>query len=343
MTAVGQDQTESWTKHNGLRTLADTQRRNLAGTGGRFLSMANAWDPRDQSVAQYTAEHEDGVYCDDVTPPDTLSVRNKRERMKALREVYGDAYWVDLDRVSSEVEALLNRDAAQAERWFLNRKIAGDDAGFPPTVVDARKDSKHEPPEGAVTPDGHHGARFADALGLVATEVETGFQWPLGIWERPENAPDDYEHPFDEIDGAFEDAMDRFEVVRVYIDPQWIDHLVDAWQGRHGTRTVVAWYTNRPRQAAFAVRSYTDAMGSGALTHNGDSTFVRHLKNARKQKVNVYDDEHRQMHTLSKETHDSPKKIDGAMAAVLSWEARGDAVARGALEEDEPATIVSFA
>jgi hypothetical protein len=43
---------------------------------------------------------------------------------------------------------------------------------------------------------GVDGARFADALGIVATDVESGFQWPLGVWERPESsAPDDYEHP----------------------------------------------------------------------------------------------------------------------------------------------------
>jgi stage V sporulation protein SpoVS len=36
------------------------------------------------------------------------------------------------------------------------------------------------------------------------------------------------------------------------------------------------------------------------------------------------------MHTLSKDRPDSPSKIDGAMAGVLSWEARGDAIAAGA-------------
>jgi hypothetical protein len=32
---------------------------------------------------------------------------------------------------------------------------------------------------------------------------------------------------------------------------------------------------------------------------------------------------------LRKERPDSPHKIDGAMAAILSWEARNDAVAAG--------------
>jgi hypothetical protein len=44
----------------------------------------------------------------------------------------------------------------------------------------------------------------------------------------------------------------------------------------------------------------------------------------------VYDDQHRQMHTISKDRPDSTRKMDGAMAAVLSWEARNDAIAAGA-------------
>jgi hypothetical protein len=95
------------------------------------------------------------------------------------------------------------------------------------------------------------------------------------------------------------------------------------------------WYTNRPKQIAWAVRGFIDAAGAEDWTHSGNATFVRHLKNARKYPLNVYDDKHRQMHSLSKDRPDSPRKIDAAMAAVLSWEARSDAIAAGA-ELDEP-------
>ena len=46
------------------------------------------------------------------------------------------------------------------------------------------------------------------------------------------------------------------------------------------------------------------------------------------------------MHTLSKDAFASPRKIDAAMAAVLSWEARSDAIAAGAIylgSDPEPA------
>jgi hypothetical protein len=343
LTFAVQDQTEGWTRRNGGRALADTQRRNLAGIGGRWLESTNAWDPTEESVAQQTAESgEPGVYRDDVEPG-AGSVRNKRERRQMLRRVYGDSWWVDLERVDEEVVALLERDPAQAERYFLNRKRAAADAAF-----DAGRFGElaveRQPPEGAVIVVGVDGARFDDALALVATEVETGFQWPLGVWERPELADDGYEHPLGEADAALEDAFDRFDVWRVYADPQWIDGLVDGWRGRHGAGSVFAWHTSRVRATAWAVRNYAQAVGAGDLSHNGDPLLVRHVAQARKRMVPVFDEEHRQLFVLAKDRPGSPRKIDAAMAAVLAWEARGDAIAAGAERprRREPAPLLSF-
>jgi hypothetical protein len=57
------------------------------------------------------------------------------ERRRVMRKVYGDSLvtkggWVDLDRIDAEVEALLITDPAQAERFFLNRKLATEGAAF---------------------------------------------------------------------------------------------------------------------------------------------------------------------------------------------------------------------
>jgi hypothetical protein len=338
VTFIVQDQTESWTRHNGGRALADTQRRNLAGMGGRWLSTPNAWDPAEESVAQYTAEVEAAagdVYNDDVEPAPGLSVRNKAERRRALRSVYRDSYWVDLDRIDSEIVALLPRDPAQAERWFLNRKQSTESAAFNADVLSDGVDESRTVADGAVITLGIDGARFVDALAVVATEAKTGYQWPIGIWERPESAPDDYEHPLVEVDGAVREAFETYSVWRAYVDPQYIEGLVEKWQGAYGEKVVLEWRTNRPRQIAFAVRAYTDAMAAGDVSLADDADFLRHLRQARRQKLNVYDDQHRQMHTLSKDRPDSPRKIDAAMAAVLSWEARGDCVAAGATERTE--------
>jgi hypothetical protein len=346
VTFVVQDQTESWVRANGGHKLADNQRRGLAGMKGRFLSTPNAWDPREDSVAQRTAEVEaPGVYHDDVDPG-SGSVRNRQDRRRMLRKVYGDAAvkprpdapwspWIDLDRIDGEIVALLEHDPAQAERFFLNRKLAGEDAAFDHHAF-GELANRHEVPEGALVVIGVDGARFRDSLAIIATEVESGYQWALGIWERPDDATDEYEHPFDEVDGAMAEAFDRYYVWRAYVDPQWIDHLLDKWQGRHGDKRVLPWLTNRPRQMAWAVRNYTAAIGAGDVSHDGDPVFSQHIRNARRHKVNVYDDHNRQMHILAKDRPDSPRRKDAADAAVVSWEARGDAIAAGASANTVP-------
>src|SRR4051794_5659792 len=134
-TFVVQDQTESWVQSNNGWWLADNQRRNLAGMGGRFLETCNAPDPVERSVAGRPPA-EPGVYIDDVDGGPG-SVRNKAERRRVLRKVYGDVTtdkggWVDLDRIDAEIEALLEHDPAQAERFFLNRKLAAEGAAFDP-------------------------------------------------------------------------------------------------------------------------------------------------------------------------------------------------------------------
>lgn len=357
ITFAVQDQTESWLKSNGGRKLADNQRRGLAGMGGRWLSTPNAWDPTEESVAQYTAEHEhDGVYHDDIEPPEGLSIRNKTERRRALRIVYGDAIagtregkrkavrpWIDLDRIDAEIQALLSRDPAQAERFFLNRKESPETKAF----SGQRWDELHRdytPEPGTLRVVGIDGARFDDALALIATEVESGFQWPVGIWERPENTPDGYEHPMHEVDGALSELVEGGGVWRIYVDPGSatgnITPLLEKWQGRWGEHKVTPWLMSRPKQTAQAVATFTAAINTGEITHNGDPDFARHIKNAVRWSIRANDDDGRPLHTIGKDRPGSPSKIDAAAAAVISWEARGDAIAAGA--EAEPASTVYF-
>lgn len=344
-----QDETHSWLAQNGGRALADTQRRNLAGMGGRWLETTNAWDPAEESVAQQTAEgNEPGVHRDDVEPG-AGSVRTARDRRRMIRRVYGDSLrtpqrpdgWIDMERIEGEIVTLLARDPAQAERFFLNRKEAGESIAFDARTWDALA-SDHEPPRGALVVVGVDGARFQDALAMVACEVETGHLWPMGIWERPDDAPPDYEHDREAIDHAMQDAMRRWSVWRAYVDPQHIDALVDRWQGRWTAERIVPWYTARARQIAWAVRNFAEAMGAGQMSHDGDLLLRTHIRQSRRQRLNVRDDKGVAMYTLSKDRQHSPRKIDGAMAAVLAWEARGDAIASGATARKRSRTLQAW-
>lgn len=349
VTFVVQDQTESWVQANGGHALADNQRRGLAGMGGRFLSTPNAWDPVEDSVAQRTGESKvPGVYSDDVEPGNG-SVRNRAERRKMLKRVYGDAAtkprpdaewepWIDLDRIDGEIEALLEYDAAQAERWFLNRKLATEGAAFHFEAWLAKAAKRHVAKDAVITV-GIDGALYDDALAVVAAEVQSGFVWLVDMWEKPPDAGDSYEHPRAEVDQCVTDLFETYDVWRAYCDPQHIQGLIEGWQNRYGEKRLIHWATYRKLPIAWAVRNLETAVsrtaqsrdddGRPPLTHSGDERLTRHIQNSRKKNMTVLDDNERQMHTLSKPAFRSPLKIDGAMAAVLAWEALGDCIADG--------------
>lgn len=335
ITFVPQDEAHSWDERNGGRRLADTQRRNLAGMGGRFMELGNAWDPNDNSVAQQTWELETGVYKMFLTGGEG-SIRNKRERMKVLKELYGDSWWVDPERISSEIDNLLGRgEVAQAERFFMNRIVPGEDRAFNSAKWnEAARPDQPLPKENALIVIGVDGARYEDALAIVCTDIETGFQWLAGLWTKPQNASDDYEHPLHEVDEIITDLFERYDVWRLYGDPgaQYanISILIEKWQGRWTEKRVVAWMMNRPRVAAMMVRNYAAAIESGDVTHDGNKQFAQHIKNARRKKVLAYDEDGHQLWTITKEAPFSLAKIDAAAAGALSWEARCDAIASGA-------------
>ena len=342
LTFAGHDETHSWLKHNGGWKLADTQRRNLAGMGGRAVETTNAWDPAEESVAQVTAAYTGkDVHHDHVLPPKG-SIRNKRELRRCLKTVYGDSWWVDLDRIEAEVAELGQRDPGQAERFFCNRIVAGSGQAFDmDRWADlARPGSLVPTGEGELVTIGFDGSRFVDATALIATHVELGHQWPLGIWERPSNLGDDWEVPEAEVTAALEEAFATFNVWRVYCNPAYWGSTIDGWAGRWGEKRIIRWWTNRNKQMAWALRGYVDALITKEITHSGDETMTRHVTNARKKvHPGIRDDKGKPMFTLQKERDGSPNCIDGAQAGCLSWEARGDAVASGALIVEDTESV----
>jgi len=332
LTFANHDETGFWTEHNGGVKLADTQRRNLAGMKGRSMETTNAWDPSESSVAQLTFEaNMDDVLIDYPEPPKG-SIKNKRERRKVLDFVYEGAPWVDKDRIEAEIEELLPRDPNQAERFFLNRIVAGADKAFDIDVFKSLA-SPHEIPPKALVTVGFDGSLYNDATGLVVTELETGHQHVAGIWERPKNLPPDDDSwivPVNEVDETVEAIFDRWDVWRMYCDPPYWQDSIDRWAGKYGSDTVVYWWTNNRKKSAFILREYRNDMRSGVMSHDGSEDLIRHVGNSIRKPTNMRDDDGLFLWLIGKDSAKSANKIDLAICAALSWRARGDAINAGA-------------
>jgi len=191
ITAALQDETHSWTALNGGRRLADNQRRNLAGMGGRFLETTNAWDPAEQSVAQHTHDAAEPACTWTASTgrrqhpqrPRTPPHAAPRLRRLGPRPRAG----APAGSTSTASTPKSRRDAPRprpAERFFLNRIRAAETRRSTRTCGSSRRP---EPHGARRRPDRDRRGRrpLRDALAMVATEVTGGHQMPLGIWERP--------------------------------------------------------------------------------------------------------------------------------------------------------------
>ncbi|MFI7656062.1 hypothetical protein ACIBX9_25615 [Streptomyces albidoflavus] len=331
ITFAVQDETHSWLDGNGGWRLAETQRRNLSGTGGRAVETTNAWDPSEQSVAQRTAEAAvRDVYRDHRVPP-PASLANKRERHKALRIAYGDSAvsaggWVDLDRIDGELVEIAEKDPAQAERFYMNRIVAGT-AGFIERDHWAARLALEEVPDGARITLGFDGSDVDDWTAIRAETLD-GYQFTpaYGPDRRPTvwNPADwDGQAPRLEVDAAVEELMARYDVVRMYCDPPYWDSEVDGWSARYGDRVVVDWYTARVRQMHEACqRLVTDVTKRDSTwRHDGCELTAQHVANARKAARPAG------RYVLRKAS--PAQKIDLAVCSVLAHEAAMDATAAG--------------
>ena len=134
------DETHLWLPSNGGTNLARTIRRNVAKMGGFSLETTNAYDPNIGSVAQRTDEaaqaKEPGLYQWNPQVGHVVSLANRAEVLKALRVVYRDCPWVDLNRLFLEMQ---DPDTTESDnrRFYLNEVWAGSDSAWSAKQIEA--------------------------------------------------------------------------------------------------------------------------------------------------------------------------------------------------------------
>ena len=180
---------------------------------------------------------------------------------------------------------------------------------------------------------GFDGSRYGDATALVGCQLETGLLQPLAIWQPPD-PPLDWEVPRGEVDAALAEAMERYDVVRGYFDPPLWQTEIDGWAREFGEPAVLRFHTNRSRMPPAVERFRTD-VSAGDLPHVADPVLTKHVLNAQMREA-------RGGYWLAKTRPSSPDKIDAAVAAVLAYEARADALATGALDPPRKAVLLTF-
>jgi len=353
ITFAPQDEVGTWVSDN-MRYLADTQYRGLSGTGGRAALSTNAWDLSDNSVAQQIDESgDDSDYVDHVDGRIAgLSYRNKRDRARIHRKVYGDSAmkldrngiwisgWVNLDRIEIDAEKLVKKDPAQAERFYGNINTTGSGTWF----EDGQWKSKllvRDRPKSEPVGLGFDGSDSNDWTGILLETMDQHQFMPVygvdnrrTVWKPKEwNG----RVPRPEVMTAFEQIFREYDVVRAYLDPpMWSSEIV-ALQGKYSDKVVIDWPTYRPKQMHFELeRLHSDVVNEESMfTHDGDADVALCMRNAVKRSRSG------ETYILGKPSDE--QKIDLAMSSTLAHAAVLDATAAGVIgKRKAPAISTTF-
>lgn len=333
-----------------LRRMYATVNRNLRKRKKNaetwFLESTTMFAPGEKSVAEETyklakliaegktkrerllLDHRYGV-CDVENLGDEDALR------AALTDAYGDALaWNDLDGMVDEVldpRTLLS----DSIRYFLNDESVPENAWLAGYEWAGRLDATKTVADADLITLGFDGSRsrrrgMADATALIGCRVADGHIFELKVWEQPSGAAGaDWEVPVEEVLAEVRSAFARYNVAAFYADPaKWESHVA-GWERDYGPKLRVKashkhpiewWMTGTRRVAtAAALEKFHGAVVDGEMTHDGASTLTRHVLAARR----VRDGQ------IAKESAESDRKIDAAVAAVLAWQARLDALAAG--------------
>jgi len=362
------DQTEEWVSSNGGIKLAETMRINAAKVGGTTVESPNAFIPGEDSVAERSAAYwdliqqgkarDDGLFYDHREAPADTDMSERESLEAGLRLAYGDSSGhpdgcvihepacppghVDIDVI---IATIWDPDISpqQARADFLNQITHASDALLSHQEWEAlgpeHSGAEAIKPGDAVTIgfDGSRG-RFKgkpDATALIGCRVSDGHLFQIGVWEAPEDRKQQqlWTPPMVEIEAAVAETFAKYKVVAAYMDPakDWRSY-VNAWEAKYGRKVKVKVRTDHPfewwmtggrtHMNQRAIEAFEGAARNGDMSHDGSYDLTRHVLHTRRRI-------RRGKLSVAKEHDYSDKKIDAAVAAILAWQARLDAVAKG--------------
>lgn len=346
------DQTEEWKPANGGVRLAQTIRRNLGKTSGSSIEAPNAYVPGLDSVAESSAEYaqqiregrvrEAGLLWDHREAPPDTDLEDRDSLKRGLIHAYGDSAienggWVDVERIMAEIWDPATPPET-ARQFYLNQITSASDAWISQPEWAACADVSKVVADKDVVVLGFDGSRkrvhsTTDATALMGCRVSDGHLFEVGVWEEPTGpAAKTWEVPTAAVDAAVRGAFNRWRVIGLYCDPARWEGFVSAWEAEFNDKLKVKvsashpcewWMTGgRANQTVRVLEEFHSAVVHKELTHDGSAVLTRHVLNSRRRQA-------RAGIQIAKEFPESPNKIDAAVASVLAWRARLDAIAQG--------------
>lgn len=329
------DETEHWRPANGGAELAAVMDRNLAKSSSRAIETCNAWEPGAGSVAEATWDawvaQEEGrtrsrskILYDARIAPATTDLADDDSLRAGIAAAYGDCFWVDQQTIMDRILSLRTAPDV-ARRFYLNQPVASLSSWVTPQEWSALADPSVVIADGDEIVAFFDGSKSSDATALVGCHVETGHVFALGIWEpTPAREGGEAEPvPVGEVDEAVERMFLNWDVKAFFADVrEWESFTKVEWPKRYADQLAlhsvpggkdpqsIAWdMRTRVYDFTMACEMTLGEILDRGFSHDGDSRVARHMINARRHP-------NRWGVSISKETRQSPKKIDAAVCVI---------------------------
>ncbi|MEU5382666.1 hypothetical protein [Kitasatospora cineracea] len=326
------DEVHHWIESNAGVYVWETLDRNVqktAGAGSRLIETTNAYNPNENSIAQRTHEAVQlgagRILYDCVEATGDVDFSDRAAVEAAVREAYGDSYWVDVAGIADAIQDPRTA-AAVAFRFYLNRIQENADGWMSRDIWSACLFEDDPIMPGDQIAVGFDGSLRGDATGICGVRLRDGKLFVLHLQENPRdpNQPD-WEVDVLAVEAAVQDAFRTYRVEWMYADPPYWQESIGRWALEYGDDRVFEYWTNKPTRMVQATERFHSAAAVQDLSHDGDWRLTRHVLNAVTREVP-------QGTLITKSSPRSKKKIDLAVCAILAYEARADAIADGRLK-----------
>lgn len=132
--------------------------------------------------------------------------------------------------------------------------------------------------EGREVTIGFDASKRGDSTAIVINDIETGELKTWKIWEKPENAPEDWLIPRDDVTKAMKEAVDFYDVRAIYCDSFYYESEIDNWIKNFKWSMVTKIAQSNERKDKMA-EEFRKNLVEGDLWHNDDEAMNRHVSN----------------------------------------------------------------
>lgn len=327
-----------------------------APTGEEAASVAQRSAEAWAAMQEGRARLDKGLLYDHREAPGDTDLADRDSLLLGLRLAYGDSSghpdgcmiheppcepgWADHDSHIARIWDPDN-DEQNARANFLGQITGTSDAFMDRPTWEATENEDSVLFERDLITLGFDGSRGRakgkpDATALIACRISDGHLFELLVLEAPDDRStwQTWSPDIPRLEREIEQAFEKFDVAAFYADPgsDWRSH-VNAWEAKYGskakhkmsTKHPFEWWMTGGRSSAVeqSIEQFESAVIHRELSHSPkDRRLTAHMLQARRRRS------HGKL-ALGKESAASSYKIDAAVAAILAWTARLDAIASG--------------